>query len=115
MADLVFGPRPSRRRVRLPTRLIFVAALAGMMGCSGTVPPPAAENVGALSAGPSTWSAPIHPSTDLTPSFGAVDTGDDIEASTVTTVTRTADAGPDAAELPEIAPKCDGVTTGTVR
>jgi hypothetical protein len=110
MAQLVYG-RPAPRRVRLPYRLIFVAAFVAMQACATTATRQvdAPEAVGNLSASyNSIVSAPVHASTDLTPSFGAVDTDEDA------TVTAKADGGGDA-ELPEVAPKNDGVTTGAAR
>lgn len=119
MAAMVY---PKARRVRLPLRLIFVAAFLGAtVGCV-TGRPPAAdapETVGALSASTShVYTAPVHATTDFAPSFGAVG-GDDTATVTITTVT-SADGGHDHGtdggdELPEIAPKADGVTTGAVR
>jgi hypothetical protein len=119
MAELVYGPRPAKRYC-LPTRVIFVAAVLGTtLGCRATIPPaPDTDTVGQLAAGPSVYSAPVHATTDLTPQFGAVESGDDV-SSEVTTVTRAPDAGPDAepdgAELPEVAPKDQGLKVGEVR
>lgn len=108
MRDLVYGPAP--RRVRLPLRLIFMAAFLGAtIGCA-TAPKPVAEveTVGTLSASyHGIASAPIHASTDLTPSFGAVDTDEDAPKTTEHVV--------GDVEAPEIAPKTDGVTVGGVR
>ncbi|HVZ88065.1 MAG TPA: hypothetical protein VHG72_13925 [Polyangia bacterium] len=125
MAALVFGS-PSRpaRRVRLPVRLIFVAALLGAtVGCNAAVPPPAPETVGTLAAGPSVWHAPTHADTDLTPGFQAVE-GDDSATETVTTVSAAADAGnakvvpdgsADGTELPEVVGKGEGLKMGEAR
>jgi hypothetical protein len=78
MSEMVYGPRP--RRVRFPSRLIFVVALLSMYGCA-TAPRPVTaevETVGTLSASyNSIASAPVHASTDLTPAFGAVDSDED--------------------------------------
>jgi hypothetical protein len=106
MSEIVYG-KPRRRR--LPTRLIFLAVVLSMYGCA-TAPKPVAaevEAVGQLSASyHSIAVAPVHASTDLTPSFGAVDTDD---APVVV------GAPVEKVEAPEIAPKTDGVTTGAVR
>ena len=91
-------------------RPVFLGVLIGMMGCRAAVPTPAAEpeTVGQLSASyHSIAVAPVHASTDLTPSFEAVDTD---EAAPVTVGAPT-----EKVEAPEIAPKTDGVTVGTVR
>jgi hypothetical protein len=117
MAELVWPPAPRPRRFQLPTRLIFLAAFVSMMGCATghRLATPEVETVGQLAAGPSTWTAPVHPTTDLAPAFQAVE-GDDSAGEVVTTVSRAADAGGDAvAELPEVAPKSDGIKTGEVR
>lgn len=115
MAALVYPQAP--RRVRLPTRLIFVAAfLSATLGCA-TARPSAVdtESVGQLAAGPSIWHAPTHASTDLAPAFQAVE-GDDSATLNVTTVTRSPDVGEaDAAELPEVAPKDQGLKAGEAR
>ena len=67
----------------------------------------APETVGNLAASyHSIAVAPVHASTDLTPAFGAVDT----DEAPVTVA-----APIEKAEAPEIAPKTDGITTGTVR
>jgi hypothetical protein len=74
------------------------------------------ESVGVLSASAThVTQAAVHSTTDLTPSFGAVEAADDSASTTVTTTTRTADAGGDAAELPEVAPKDQGLKTGEAR
>lgn len=110
--DLVYGPAP--RRVRLPLRLIFVAAFLGtVVGCATASKPVTVEpeTVGTLSASyHGVTSAPVHASTDLTPSFGAVDSDADAPA-----LTKSTDSVKSEVEAPEIAPKTDGVTTGTVR
>lgn len=118
MAAMVY---PKARRVRLPLRLIFVAAfLSATVGCV-TGRPPAAdapETVGALSASTShVYTAPVHATTDLAPAFQAVATDDDAPVETVTTVTRAPDAGSagDAAGLPEVAPKDQGLKAGEAR
>lgn len=88
MKALVFGA-PSPRRVRFPARLVFVAALFGMMAGCATARPAAVETetVGNLSASyHSVAVAPVHVSTDLTPSFGAIDSDDDDTSSVATTV-----------------------------
>jgi|SRR6185437_2978021 len=117
-------PLPARRfRLRVAglaetrrlTKLALVAGvLAGMLGCNATVPPAAPEAVGQLAAtADHVYRAPVHATTD----FGhaqIVETGDDT-GEVATTVTRTDDAGVDGAELPEVAPKTDGVVTGAVR
>jgi len=118
MSMLVYGPR---RRPLVSRQVAFRAALLGavigLFGCATgrRLAAPEAESVGQLAAGPSVWHAPTHASTDLAPAFQAVE-GDDSAGEVVTTVSRAADAGGDAvAELPEVAPKTDGVTTGAVR
>jgi hypothetical protein len=117
-------PLPARRwrlkvaglaETRRLTKLALVAGvLAGVLGCNGTVPPPAPEVVGQLAASADhVYRAPVHADTD----FGhaqIVETGDDT-GEVATTVTRTDDAGVDGAELPEVTPKSDGVVTGAVR
>ncbi len=117
MAALVFGA-PKPKRVRLPARLIFIVAFAASAWGCATGRPAAAdqpESVGTLAPSyNSIATAPVHKTTDLSPAFQAVE-GDDSATETVTTVSQ-GDAGrADAAELPEVAPKTDGVTTGTVR
>jgi len=95
MAHLVWGvPRP--RRVRLPTRVIFMAAVLGAsMGCATArqASAPDVEAVGALSASAThVYVAPVHATTDLTPGFQAIEGADDDATETVTTVTRAPDA-----------------------
>lgn len=111
-------PGPPKKSARVPVAAaVAFGVFVGMMGCNAHVPPvaPAVEAVGTLAAGPSVYSAPVHATTDLTPQFGAVDTGDDSVGDTVTTVTTApADAGSDS-ELPDVAPKTDGVTMGGAR
>lgn len=110
MAALVY-PRP--RRVRLPVKLIFVAAfLSTTIGCATASKPVAVEveTVGQLSASyNSVATAPIHASTDLTPAFGAVDSGDD--TSSVATTVSTGEV----VEAPAVVAKTDGVTVGGAR
>jgi len=115
MAALVFGPRP--RRVRFPGRFVFVAAvLAATMGCATAPrPAPAVEAVGQLA--PSYHSlavAAVHH--DAPPEFGGVvDTGDDSVGEGITTVSHAPGAGGDGAELPDVAPKDDGIKLGGER
>lgn len=110
MRDLVYGPAP--RRVRLPLRVIFVAAFLGAtVGCA-TAPRPVTvepETVGTLSASyHGIASAPVHATTDFgTPQV--VDTDEDAPGPVVVS------APVEKVEAPEIAPKTDGVTTGAVR
>lgn len=110
MAQLVYGV-PAPRRPRLPTRIIFVAALLGMtLGCATVRPVVEVETVGVLTASAThVTSQPVHATTD----FGhaqIVETADDA-SEVATTVAR----APEAAELPEVAPKTDGVKLGEVR
>jgi len=125
MAALVWGA-PAPRRMRLPTRVIFMAAVLGAsMGCATArqASAPDVEAVGALSASAThVYVAPVHATTDLTPGFQAIEGADDDATETVTTVTRAPDASvaagageADASELPEVAPKSDGVTLGGAR
>jgi|SRR6185312_4008555 len=111
MRALVFGT-PARRPVRFPSRLIFIAAVAMLsVGCA-TARPVEVEAVGQLSASAThvTVQALKH---DAPPEFaGVVDSGDDV-GEVVTTVVRAPDA--DADVTPEVAPKTDGVVTGSVR
>jgi hypothetical protein len=95
------------KRIRVALTL---GVLAGMMGCATAQPvATTSETVGQLSASyHSIAVAPVHADTDLTPAFGAVDTDDDAPAPTVTKPA-------EVVEAPEIAPKTDGVTPGTVR
>jgi hypothetical protein len=109
MRELVYG-RPRRR---LPTRLIFVAVVLSMYGCAHFQPrttPDAPETVGQLA--PSYNSIAVAPlKHDAPPELGQViDTSADDAP-----VIAKADGGGDAAELPEVAPKTDGVKTGEVR
>lgn len=90
---------------------IAAGLFAGLMGCQATAPAPVAESVGTLApvAYGHSISAPIHH--DDPPAFaGVVGSDDDSVTSTITTVIRASDA-----ELPDIAPKTDGVTAGEVR
>lgn len=108
MRDLIY-PRPVKR-VRLPLRLIFVAAVLSTIGCATASKPVSveAETVGQLSASyHSVAVAPVHAATDLTPAFGAVDSDEDAPVTVVAPVEKV--------EAPEIAPKTDGVTTGSAR
>jgi hypothetical protein len=116
MREMVFG-RPTPRRFRLPARLIFVAALAvASIGCaSGRQAPPEVESVGTLAV--SYHSIAVAPvKHDAPPEFaGVVDTGDDA-GEVATTVSRVnAPESPDGSELPEVAPKDDGVKAGGAR
>jgi hypothetical protein len=105
MKELVYGaPRP--RRMRLPSRFIFIGILVGMYGCATVPPRPTeAETVGALSASAThVYAAPLKH--DAPPEFvGVVGSDDDSVTSTVTTVTRAPDASADGAELPEVEAK----------
>jgi hypothetical protein len=116
MREMVFGRR-APRRFRFPSRLIFVAALAvASTGCaSGRQAPPEVESVGTLAA--SYHSIAVAPvKHDSPPEFaGVVDTGDDV-GEVATTVSRVnAPESPDGSELPEVAPKDDGVKAGGAR
>jgi len=116
MADLVYG-RPAPRRFRFPSRLIFVAAMAvASIGCaSSRQAPPEVESVGTLAV--SYHSIAVQAvKHDAPPEFaGVVDTGDDA-GEVATTVSRVnAPESPDGSELPEVAPKTDGVKLGEVR
>jgi len=113
MKALVFGHRCAGapdlpRWARAVLGAVMTLALAAFLGagCAARAAAPQVETVGTLAAGPSTWTAPVHATTD----FGhaqIVDSGDDDRTATATTET--------PAELPEVAPKTDGVTTGAVR
>jgi len=117
MADLVFG-RPAPRRFRLPSRLIFVAALAvASIGCaSGRQAPPEVESVGTLAASYHSIAVQaVHADTDLSGGFQAVE-GDDDAGEVATTGSRVnTPESPDGSELPAVAPKDDGVKLGEVR
>ncbi len=119
MRDLVYGKPVARSpRFRLPTRAIFLAAFLGTsIGCVTARPPvaDAPETVGALSASAThVYVAPMKH--DAPPELvGVIGSDDDSVTSTVTTVTRAPDASADGAELPEVAPKTDGVTVGAPR
>src|SRR6185437_10478628 len=117
MRDLVFG-RPAPRRPRFPARLIFVAALAvASIGCaSGRHAPPEVESVGTLAASYHSIAVQaVHADTDLSGGFQAVE-GDDDAGEVATTVSRVdAPESPDGSELPEVAPKTDGVSVGEAR
>lgn len=95
---------------RLALILIAAACAAiGLVGCNAHTPSPDAETVGTLSSvDGSSYRAPVHATTDLTPSFAAPNapaaTPDD-DGFTVTP----------AEDLPEVAPKSDGITMGQVR
>jgi hypothetical protein len=107
MKELVFGA-PRSRRVRFPVGLVFVvlALLAGL-GCATAPRPIQVEAVGELTASyHSVASAPVHASTDLTPSFGAVDTDDDAPAKVT--------VGAGVVDAPEVASK-GGLVVGEAR
>ena len=107
-ADL---PRPAALTLLCALVLAMLSAASGCATSSRTTAD-APETVGNLSASyRSIAVAPVHASTDLAPSFGAVDTDEDAAPATVSAP---ADGGGDVA-LPEVAPKADGVTTGAVR
>jgi len=117
MQEMVFG-RPAPRRFRFPSRLIFVAALAAMsVGCaSSRQSPPEVESVGTLAASYHSIAVQaVHADTDLSGGFQAVE-GDDDAGEVATTVSRVdAPESPDGSELPEVAPKTDGVSVGEAR
>lgn len=94
---------------RAGTIAIALFALLAMNACATARPPAEApETVGALSASyHSIAVAPVHATTDLAPAFGAVDSDQDAPVMVA--------APSEKVEAPEIAPKTDGVTTGTVR
>lgn len=111
MRDLVYGPAP--RRVRLPLRLIFVAALLGMsMGCASQVKPVTAEveSVGQLSASyASIATAPVHH--DAPPEFAGVVGSDDDAPVTVGNGQAIFDG---SSEAPEVVSK-RGLVVGEAR
>jgi hypothetical protein len=110
MREMVYG-KPAPRRFHFPARLIFVVAvLSAAIGCATGAKPVAVEveTVGQLSASyHSVAVAPVHAATDLTPSFGAVDTDEEAPAK-VSVRTEAVDA-------PEVVQKSDGLKTGEVR
>jgi hypothetical protein len=99
------------RRERLVVRagLALGVFLGLVSGCRATAPAPQTETVGTLTAGPSTWSAPVHETT-APPSFEIAGSADDDDAALAVTA---ADAGPAAA--PEVVSKGAGLQLGTVR
>lgn len=110
MADVVRGHRCPRRAPRFLAAALILAAAVGAMGCATALVAAPVEAVGVLA--PSYHSVAVAPvKHDAPPEFaGVVDSGDDA-GEVVETVTR----APQAAELPEVAPKTDGITTGPVR
>jgi hypothetical protein len=79
---------------------IAIGILAGLLGCATAPATVVVEQPGNLSASyHSVAVAPVHADTDLTPSFGVVDTDETPTVVRETTV-----------ELPEVAPKTDGIT-----
>lgn len=94
--------------------LCLAAAAWGFSGCASAPVTPEVETVGALSASyHSITVAPVHH--DAPPELGkVVETGSDDIGDVVSTTTRVPDVGDDA-ELPEVAPKSDGVKLGEVR
>ena len=82
------------------------AAIWGFSGCATAPRPVDAETVGALSVSPThVYAQPVHADTELTSSFGAVDTDEDAPVVA---------AAPAAVETPDIAPKA-GLTIGVAR
>ena len=110
MRELVYG-KPAPKRVRLPKRLIFVAALFGMTAACVSAPRPVeTETVGQLSAAAygHIVSAPVHH--DDPPGFlGVVGSADSDDAPTKVR------AVVEPAEAPEVAAKGEGLKVGKVR
>lgn len=84
---------------RLRGALIVLALVVGLgsIGCATAPRPVEVESVGQLSASSShVYSAAVHATTDLAPSFGAVDTDEDVAVSTKTTDPVVGDVAADA-------------------
>lgn len=95
---------------------IMAGLIIGLVGCQASHPAPAPESVGALAAGPSVYSAPVHH--DEPPALGGVAGTDDDEQSTNGQGDTSLDVLRREAEKAgavEVAPKTDGVTTGEAR
>lgn len=109
MRDLIY-PRPAKR-IRLPLRLIFVAAFLSTLGCATSRPAAVeTETVGNLSA--SYHSVAVAPlKHDAPPELGQVVGSDDDDTSSVATTVSTGEV----VEAPAVAVKTDGVTVGGVR
>lgn len=107
-------PSRARKSARALAAGIALGLFAGLVGCNAAVPPPAVETVGRLAAGPSIYSAPVHATTDLTPGFGAVDTGDEApqEPTSLDVLSQEVAGGGAAVEA---GAKTDGLTMGSVQ
>lgn len=91
------------RRLALVAGLLLALGLGG--ACRATVTPPQVETVGALAAGPSVYSAPVHDTTPP-PSFEIAGPADDDATGTATTTTRVdVDAGAPDGEAPDVVAK----------
>jgi hypothetical protein len=101
------------RRERSVVRAgLALGVFLGLVGCRATAPAPQVETVGTLTAGPSTWTAPVHETTPP-PTVEIAGPVDDDATDTVTTVSR-ADAGEQDA-APEVVSKGGGLTVGGAR
>lgn len=114
MRELVYGlPKAERRTNRRDGFVVFAVAFGaflGMSACATAPRPTDVETVGTLSASSAhVYTAPVHATTDLTPSFGVVDTDTDTDAAPTANPSESPNG---STETPDVAPKTSLVMGG---